>query len=402
MNKTYAVVGILAVLAVAVFIGGKVASPSLDTSKQGAVAVNTQAKDATNSQKDVLPGTIPTEFPNLPIDGQLYKQCVITSLTAAPAVINAGATSTISWSLYGCKSAKLDGVVVSSPTGSKVTSQLTATKTFTLIAVGGGLNNIATKTITVVVKQPTITVTSPDGGEVYGDGAQVSVQWQSTDLPVGNSTIRVSLDVYSASNALLGNLVLGSGGPFLNDGEEKFMLPTMVYLKGLPGFAGASFGAHFKVRISADKTIAGLPTPIHMEDASNAFFTMEANKFTIVSPNGDEIYAGGQQADIKWTSNLTGAKEVYLSLRMVSPLGAPAVNNSSISLCGTGGSCATPIVNGHVIITIPTLAQLHSYGGSFGTAAAGKNYKIEGVVTNSTGYAYTGITDISDNFFTIN
>src|SRR5919198_582329 len=80
-------------------------------------------------------------------------------LTANPSTINAGETSTLTWTTSNARSVYLDGVAVAK-SGSKNVSP-TATKTYSLLAVNGSRRTTSTATVTV---------SSGSGGS--GDGAE--------------------------------------------------------------------------------------------------------------------------------------------------------------------------------------------------------------------------------------
>jgi peptidoglycan hydrolase-like protein with peptidoglycan-binding domain len=338
--------------------------------------------------------TIPIGLPTDPTDGPIYKQCTITSLSAAPAVINAGATSTISWSLYGCKTAKLDGVAIAMPSGSKVTSTLTATKTFTLVAVGGGLNNTATKTITIVVNQPpTITVTSPNGGESYVDGQQITVTWNAANIPT-NGTFACELKVYDTNNTLLGIVTLT--GAISNSGRQWTLnLPTLSSMRsGWQNLGTAAFGNHFKMSVYANNSVSEIA-----RDDSDNFFTIY-NPITVTSPNGGEVLTGGQQATVTWTNtSAVAATNVTAFLQVADATGTGVLNTMYLLRDATGGS-ATPVVQGHATLMIPTIAQIAARAG-LTTTTTGKHFKI-GLFTDIGPIAGWVWNDASDGFFTIN
>lgn len=231
-----------------------------------------------------LGGSIPTD----PENGQLFKQCTIKSLTASPAVVNAGATSTISWSLYGCSYASIDGVSVALPAGSMTTSPLTATKTFKLIAIGGGLSNKTTKSVTVVVKTvPTITVTAPNGGESYVEGTQIPITWIAKDIPA-TARIGVVLNVYNTSNVQKGNQSLTNVASTAAS-QVTVTLPTIASLNQIPIFTSITYGKYFKVNVYAYDPVTN---NIIATDESDGFFSINkaGPSLTILSPNGGEVF----------------------------------------------------------------------------------------------------------------
>lgn len=100
-----------------------------------------------------------------------------------------------------------------------------------------------------------------------------------------------------------------------------------------------------------------------------------APRIVVTSPNGGEVYRVGQQITVKWTScNVSGQGSVFLFM--------PSVNQGvNIGAVQIGANSA--------ILSLPMAI------GGWSQMVYGKNFKIE-VFSNG------GVTDFSDNLFTIN
>ncbi len=140
-----------------------------------------------------------------------------------------------------------------------------AEKTFT---VSGSLDkNIE------VVPVPSITVTSPDGGESLQAGSNISITWASVGNS-GNVQILYSVDAGSNWTTLIAEKP--------DDGTYLWVLPDLNSFSCLVMVADAD----------------GNPA-----DQSNSVFTIsKVPVITIFSPNGGEIWHTGSTQNIRWTS----------------------------------------------------------------------------------------------------
>ncbi len=232
---------------------------------------------------------------------------------------------------------------------------------------------------------PSITVLSPNGGEAFVAGQQITVKWTSCNIPT-NYIIKSSLtDMVNGLDYFVAfENHLTQTYETQNDGEEILILPSTNIISGqryqltLQLFAGP-----------------GLPD---LGDSSNNLFTIiipptvstgctatSTPSITVLSPNGGETYIAGQQVTVKWTSCNVSA-DTKIALQLDSPL----MPNSSF---GLGGNVPYLENDGVEVVTLPT-TQLGLGGWQYGL-----NYKIKVIAWNDTSLY---ITDSSDNLFTIN
>ncbi|MGB8317538.1 MAG: Ser-Thr-rich GPI-anchored membrane family protein, partial [Ignavibacteriaceae bacterium] len=140
---------------------------------------------------------------------------------------------------------------------------------------------------TIAQSIPTLTITSPNGGENWIVGSTHNITWNTTNN-VGNS---VRLD-YSTNNGTnwIGITVLTQ-----NDGSYAWTIPNTP-------------SSNCKVRINVQDN----PT---INDLSDNVFTISAQatpKITVTSPNGGENWRIGSTYSIVWTStNVTNVKIEY-------------------------------------------------------------------------------------------
>lgn len=137
-------------------------------------------------------------------------------------------------------------------------------------------------TISVV---PTISVTSPNGGESWCVGSNHNITWTSTGT-IANVKLEYSTD--SGSNWI----TIVASTP--NDGTHSWMIPNTPSANSL-------------VRVSEATT--GTPS-----DVSNAVFTIAPQVITVTAPNGGEVWQAGTSHNITWTSScFTGNVELEYS-----------------------------------------------------------------------------------------
>jgi hypothetical protein len=140
---------------------------------------------------------------------------------------------------------------------------------------------------TLTEPSPTLTLTSPDGGESWAVGSTQPITWSSTDLS-GN----VTLELFKGGVL---NSTLTASTP--NDGSFDWMIPS-----------GQEAGSDYTVRIRS----VDVPT---LSDESAASFTLTADApfITVTSPNGGESFTTGTVQTITWDDNLDGNVAVVLT-----------------------------------------------------------------------------------------
>lgn len=150
---------------------------------------------------------------------------------------------------------------------------------------------------------PSITVLSPNGGEIYTDGQKITLKWITQNIPL-SSQAAASLQLYDVNNVPIGNIGLMTSDS-LNDGQEIITLPTLAYMKqvNLPLFQNAVFGQHFKIVVGSGVNGA-------TQDYSDNFFTI--NEGTQTSSKGvftnvkvdKNTYKQGDTINVTWNAPL--------------------------------------------------------------------------------------------------
>ncbi|MBN8702246.1 MAG: T9SS type A sorting domain-containing protein [Bacteroidetes bacterium] len=133
------------------------------------------------------------------------------------------------------------------------------------------VNDISDAVFTI--KLPTITVTTPNGGETWYNNTSKSITWTSAGLTTNTVKIEYSLD-----NGTTWNVVVNSTP---NDGSHSWTL-------------GSSTSTQALVRISE------VANP-NIKDVSDAVFTIAPSTITVTSPNGGELLIGCSNQNINWT-----------------------------------------------------------------------------------------------------
>ncbi len=148
-------------------------------------------------------------------------------------------------------------------------------------------NKTVTATFAIATSKPSITVTSPNGGETASIGEPFDITWDSSNV-TGNVNIYVSRTAGSTWT-----LITPRGG-IANGGNYSW-----------PVTAPATAKARVKVASATKSTIF---------DASNANFTISAGTITVTSPNGGETAYIGDPLDITWdSSHVAGNVNIYVS-----------------------------------------------------------------------------------------
>jgi len=156
-----------------------------------------------------------------------------------------------------------------------------------------GVSDVSDAVFTITDSIPTITVISPNGGEVWTEGEQHEIKWTST-----NFTDPVRIDFGAMVSAYWINIATNvpNNGSFIWTPKLSDIFPLV------PPPVGSAKGF---IRVAE----ATKNDPDGIEDGkafdwSDDFFTIADStpQITIISPNGGEVWNVGSQQEIKWTS----------------------------------------------------------------------------------------------------
>ena len=131
-----------------------------------------------------------------------------------------------------------------------------------------------------------LTVTSPNGGEIWFDGTVQTITWQFSGL-INTVNIEYSLDGGQTWITAVSNLA--------NTGSHPWVVPPVESQQVL-----------LRVSDAAD----GQPS-----DVSDGVFTIQISKVTVLEPNGGEVWFSGATQTIRWNSvGLIGNVNIDYSL----------------------------------------------------------------------------------------
>src|SRR6185369_5032380 len=124
------------------------------------------------------------------------------------------------------------------------------------------------------ITPPTLTITSPNGGETYLMGQTITATWNKVSMSASD---QVALYLYHSASTTYYPL-----GTYTNSGSQNVTLPAGVYGAGCYLYVGLTSGA--------------------VSDYSNAPFTIATPTITLTAPNGGEVYNVGQTITATWSS----------------------------------------------------------------------------------------------------
>jgi len=133
--------------------------------------------------------------------------------------------------------------------------------------------DVSNNPFTILAPTPVITVTSPNGGNIFYVGTSYNISWTSAYL----TSPYVKIE-YSTNNGGAWSTIIASTN---NTGSYTWPVPNTPSVQCL-------------VRVSE----YGIPT---VYDISNAVFSIVYPYVTVTSPNGSENWAGCASQNITWT-----------------------------------------------------------------------------------------------------
>jgi len=200
-----------------------------------------------------------------------------------------------------------------------------------------------------IASPPTMTLTSPNGGEIWSAGILHTITWTYTGDPDPNVKV-ILLKGGAVDSTIASSTSVGSGG----SGSCDWLIP-----------AGQTVGSDYKVKVMSTKNGKIL-------DSSYGNFRITAKpSLAITYPNGEEIWSAGTTRKIKWT--YTGNPDPNVKIDLYRAGAFDSAITSSVSV--ENGSYAWSIPSGQ---------------------APGLDYQIHIASTTN-----SAISDMSDLFFEI-
>lgn len=208
-----------------------------------------------------------------------------------------GTTHNITWTSFNVGNVKLEYSLDNGATFTLITASVPSGGAYSwitpnlasetcLIKITDTTNPAVTdksNAVFVISMQPSITVTSPNGGETWVGGSSSEITWTSVNVT------DVSID-FSIDNGVTFQTVVTSTP---STGSYIWTIPNLPSTKCL-------------IKIS-DKTNSTI------NDKSNEVFTVSQTPYiTVLSPNGGEKWTAGTSHEIKWTAvSVTNIKIEY-------------------------------------------------------------------------------------------
>jgi hypothetical protein len=121
-----------------------------------------------------------------------------------------------------------------------------------------------------------ITVTSPNGGEVWNGASMQNITWNSQNV----DNVRIE---FSSNNGSTWNVI-----------QSTYPAGTGTFPWQVPS-AGTTGSTQCLVRVSN-------ATDLNLTDLSNGTWTIPASLVTVLSPDGAEVFYNGSMRPIRWTS----------------------------------------------------------------------------------------------------
>ena len=163
----------------------------------------------------------------------------------------------------------------------------------------------------------TITVTSPNGGEVWEQGSTQTIHWTYTGIP----GVNVKIELYrngAFSRLIIGRTPIGNGG----SGSYTWTVP-----------AGQRKDSRYKVKVSSTRKSS-------INDMSDMQFTITnaqpVSSITVTSPNGGETWPAGSAQTIRWTYTGDPGASVKIDLLKGGVVNQTITSSASIGSNGSG------------------------------------------------------------------
>ena len=350
---------------------------SLNISQTGTWTVNATAPSGTNLTYRVAWGEYGgyAGISSLPMPAGLINQ----TGTFTHAYANAG-TYTARFIVYG-------GYNCTDPTTGAPNPACSSTQTSITVVVGN-------------TGQPSITVTSPNGGEILTAGQQYTIKWTDSNLPLTDKVdgSPVFFDIYIFNGGKQSNSYISDEPAFLiadhvpitatsytwtvqpNTGQYGYPVGMASFSQQLAKFLGISSADAASNQYTIQvMTVNGNPAA----DGTSGVFTINPAStqpsITVTSPNGGEVWTRGSTHTIIWNNN-ANLRVINIDLLKGN---VPVQGITQISVTST-----LPIPTSYSWVVDPK-----GYNGS--SLPDGNDYSIR--VRSSDGT----ISDTGDNYFSI-
>jgi 5-hydroxyisourate hydrolase-like protein (transthyretin family) len=210
------------------------------------------------------------------------------------------------------------------------------------------------------IKNPAITVITPNGGEEWYIGDVKEIKWSYQGDPGSN----VKIDLLNSSDTLVATIKTPTSKGKNGMGSYKWTIPATGTSAVSPG--------DYKIRVSSTNTTGITGTA----DTSDATFTIKTPEITVITPNGGEAWGIGDTQEIKWSYKGDPGRSVKIDLK---------------------DSTDTTIITNITKTTSTGKNGVGTYKWKIPTTVTPGDYKIKVSSTNTTGII--GTADTSDATF---
>ena len=247
----------------------------------------------------------------------------------------AGSSHNITWSSSGAiVNVKIEYTIDNGASWNQLTASITNNGTYGWLIpsglsnqckvrvsdVGSSASDVSNGAFTIADRA--VTVTAPNGGEIWSVGSSKAITWTSSGAAIANVKIEYSTNGGSSWSAIYSSTA--------NDGSEAWTVPNAP-------------SGQCRVRISD----ASASTVKDISDADFSIVTVPTN-ITVTAPNGGESWKIGAVKNITWTSSGVGnTLEISLWQNGVDRGAiASSVNAATGTYAWTVGSGLTDVVSG--------------------------------------------------------
>ena len=152
--------------------------------------------------------------------------------------------------------------------------------------------------------QPSITVLSPNGGDVWQAGSSLEIKWRRTNISNGQYVEKINL---LRNNSFYGeisksNIIEGGGTVEPNENSTLWRVGNIT-ICGIPAEKGTPNSNDYKIQVQLFNNAGTLI----LEDSSNALFSITSGttqpSITVLSPNGGESFAQGNILSGSYTTS---------------------------------------------------------------------------------------------------
>jgi len=223
---------------------------------------------------------------------ELLKNGTLNSTIAASAAIGTNGSGSYNWAIPPTQTQ-----------GTDYTIRITSTSSGSVTDTSNGVFTIL---------GPSITVTSPNGGETWNAGSTQTIRWTST----GGVGSYVKIELLNGSTAT----TIASSTPTSSGSYSWTIPPTQAQ------------GSNYMIRISDCNNSA-------TQDTSNASFTIQATPatgITVTSPNGGETWQRRSSNTIRWTYMGNPGSYVKIELLKNGILNSTIATRASAGRNGSG------------------------------------------------------------------